>query len=191
MPGPDILFVITQSISQGKKSGIMIALGLCTGLIVHTMFAAFGLALLLYKSGNIFQIIKYSGAVYLIYLGITAIINRKKETIHLDLSIKKEIKHLYLRGFLMNILNPKVSFFFIAFLPQFVDPESPNASLQMFFLGFIFISLAIMIFSLISVLADVLAAKFVKNQKISMIIVWIKAIIFLVIGIKLALSKFN
>lgn len=190
MPGPDIIFVITQSVIQGKKSGIIFALGLCSGLIFHTSAAALGISLILYNSIVLFQIVKYLGAAYLIYLGIMAIIHRKKEIFELDLSNKKATKRLYSKGILMNILNPKVSLFFLAFLPQFVNSElMMKATQQMLILGVIFIAQAIIIFTIVSFLADKLAHRLVKNPKISKIVTWVKASVFLLIGIELAISN--
>ncbi|MBN2892627.1 MAG: LysE family translocator [Bacteroidales bacterium] len=190
MPGPDIIFVITQSVTQGKKSGIIFAFGLCTGLIFHTSAAALGISLILYNSATLFQIVKYLGATYLIYLGIMAIIHRKKEVFDLDLSNKKVTKRLYSRGILMNILNPKVSLFFLAFLPQFVNTDSMiKATNQMLILGIIFIVQAIIVFTLVSILADKLAHRLVKNPKISKIVAWTKALVFLVIGIEIAINN--
>lgn len=190
MPGPDILFVITQSVSQGKKSGIIFALGLCTGLIAHTAAAAFGISIILYNSAILFSILKYLGAAYLIYLGIMAIINRKKEVFDLDLSNKKQTKRLYSRGILMNILNPKVSLFFLAFFPQFVSADAAmKVSVQMLILGVIFMIQAIIIFTLVAILADKLAHRLVKNPKISKTVAWVKASVFLIIGVEIAINS--
>jgi len=164
MPGPDIIFVVTQSVTQGKKSGIMIALGLCTGLIFHISAAALGLSLLIYNSEIAFTILKYIGAAYLIYLGILALVDRNKNSFDLDFKDKKEVKKLYSKGILMNILNPKVSLFFLAFMPQFIKTDQANISLQIIILGLIFIIQAILIFIAVSYLADKLASKLLKNM---------------------------
>ncbi|MBI9039344.1 MAG: LysE family translocator [Bacteroidales bacterium] len=189
MPGPDIIFVITQSISQGKKAGILTALGLSTGIIVHTTAASLGISLILYESATAFNILKYLGAAYLIFLGIQAILERNKNNFKLGNSPSQEYKKLFKKGILMNILNPKVSLFFLAFLPQFVSANSKNPSLEMMFLGLIFMFQAIIIFSLISILAERLSEKLMKNPKISKTVNWIKASVFLLIGINLALGS--
>ena len=189
MPGPDIIFVVTQSVTQGKKSGIMIALGLCTGLIFHISAAALGLSLLIYNSEIAFTILKYIGAAYLIYLGILALINRNKDSFDLDFNDKKEVKKLYSKGILMNILNPKVSLFFLAFMPQFIKTDQANISLQIIILGLIFIIQAILIFIAVSYLADKLASKLLKNMRASKVLNWIKSLIYLGIGIELILAR--
>ncbi len=188
MPGPDIIFVITLSITQGKKSGILTALGLVTGLIVHTTAAALGLSIILYESALAFQIVKYLGAAYLIYLGIIAIRERNKNALQINRNAKYENKKLYRRGILMNILNPKVSLFFLAFLPQFVSADSSNVSLEMMFLGIIFMVQAIIVFTIVSILAHKLSEKIVKNPKVAKVINWVKASVFLIIGIQIAIS---
>ena len=112
MPGPDILFVITQSITRGKKAGIIFACGLCTGLIAHTAAVSLGLSLILYNSPVAFSVLKYMGAAYLIYLGVKSYIHRKENSLALPSAAGVEYK-LYRKGILMNILNPKVLLFFI------------------------------------------------------------------------------
>ena len=112
MPGPDILFVITQSITRGKKAGIIFACGLCTGLIAHTAAVSLGLSLILYNSPVAFSVLKYMGAAYLIYLGVKSYIHRKENSLALPTAAGVEYK-LYRKGILMNILNPKVLLFFI------------------------------------------------------------------------------
>jgi len=189
MPGPDIIFVVTQSVTQGKKSGIMIALGLCTGLIFHISAAALGLSLLIYNSEIAFTILKYIGAAYLIYLGILALVDRNKNSFDLDFKDKKEVKKLYSKGILMNILNPKVSLFFLAFMPQFIKTDQANISLQIIILGLIFIIQAILIFIAVSYLADKLASKLLKNMRASKVLNWIKSLIYLGIGIELILAR--
>ena len=124
-PGPDILYVITQSITQGKRAGIATALGLCTGLIVHTTAAAFGASAILQQSAIAFQILKYAGAIYLFFLAWKAF--REKEHSLSGMTTKnKDVASLYRQGIYMNILNPKVGLFFLAFLPQFVNSKAGN-----------------------------------------------------------------
>ena len=182
LPGPDMIFVIVQSISLGKKAGIFVALGLCTGLIVHTIAAAFGISLIIYNSNIGFIILKYFGVVYLISLAFMAL---KEPTINLSINCQINKMQLYRKGFLMNISNPKVLLFFLAFLPQFVNQNSDNISLQMLLLGIIFIVQAIIIFSIVSILASKISEKLIANTKFAKHFKWIKAGILLFIGISL------
>ncbi len=182
LPGPDMLFVIAQSISLGKKAGISVALGLCTGLIFHTIAAAFGISIIIYNSGVAFMILKYLGVVYLIFLAFMAL---KESTIDLNINWQINKINLYRKGILMNLLNPKVLLFFLAFLPQFVDQSDGNVSLQMVSLGIIFIIQAIIVFSIVSVLASKISEKLITNKKFAKYLKWIKAGILLFIGISL------
>jgi Putative threonine efflux protein len=187
LPGPDILFVLTQSISQGKKAGIATASGLSTGVLVHTTAAALGISALVYKSALAFEIVKYVGAAYLLYLAWHAL----KESEELIFSAPvREINTfaLYRRGIFMNVLNPKVAIFFLAFLPQFVNIDSGNIPTQMILLGIIFMVQAWLIFSTISVFAGTVGEKIIQKPGIGRCIKWGKAGIFTFIGIKLALS---
>lgn len=141
LPGPDMLYVISQSMGHGKRFGIAAALGIGSGCFVHIFAVTVGLAALLLKSALTFTIIKYLGACYLLYLGIISL--RKKESILKD--DRNMIKRVsswrksYLQGFVTNVLNPKVALFFLAFLPQFVIPSSHHSiGFQVFILGLIF-----------------------------------------------------
>jgi threonine/homoserine/homoserine lactone efflux protein len=187
LPGPDILFVITQSISQGKKAGIATASGLSTGVLVHTTAAALGISALVYKSTLVFEIVKYAGAAYLLYLAWHAL--KGSEELMSSVPVREtDAFALYRRGIFMNVLNPKVALFFLAFLPQFVDIESGNIPMQMIFLGIIFMFQAWLIFSTISVFAGTVGEKIIQKPGVSRCIKWGKAGIYTFIGIKLALS---
>lgn len=187
LPGPDILFVLTQSISQGKMAGISTATGLCTGILVHTSAAALGISALIYKSALAFEIVKYAGAAYLLYLAWQAL--RESGELVSSVPVRETSAFaLYRRGIFMNVLNPKVALFFLAFLPQFVNLESGNVPMQMILLGIVFLIQAWLIFSIISVFAGTIGDKIVKKPGIGKYINWGKAGIFTVIGVKLALS---
>ncbi|AKB64755.1 LysE family translocator [Methanosarcina mazei] len=187
LPGPDILFVLTQSISQGKIAGIATATGLCTGILVHTSAAAFGISALVYKSALAFEIVKYAGAAYLLYLAWQAL-RESGELVSSAPIRERNVFALYRRGIFMNVLNPKVALFFLAFLPQFVNTGAGSVPMQMIFLGIVFLVQAWVIFSIISVFAGAIGEKVLQRQRISRYINWGKAGIFTVIGVKLALS---
>lgn len=184
MPGPDILFVITQSITRGKKAGIIFACGLCTGLIAHTAAVSLGLSLILYNSPVAFSVLKYMGAAYLIYLGVKSYIHRKENSLALPTAAGVEYK-LYRKGILMNILNPKVLLFFIAFFPQFVSPATENPAGELLVLGLLFMAQAIVIFSLIALLADRLSRRLMQNARFSLIMHIIESLVYFAIGISL------
>ncbi len=164
LPGPDILFVLTQSISQGKIAGIATATGLCTGILVHTSAAAFGISALIYKSALAFEIVKYAGAAYLLYLAWQAL--RESGELVSSAPIRERNSFaLYRRGIFMNVLNPKVALFFLAFLPpQFVNTGAGRVPMQMIFLGIVFLVQAWVIFSVISVFAGAIGEKIVQRR---------------------------
>ncbi len=134
-PGPDMLYTAARSLSQGIKSGIFSALGIFAGCLFHITAAVFGLSKIIEESVILFSIIKYAGAGYLIYLGIRALLHKKKAKTEIcDLPAIPNRK-FFLQGMLTNILNPKVAIFFLSFLPQFINPQSVYLKEQIAFLG--------------------------------------------------------
>lgn len=188
LPGPDIIFVLTQSISRGKLAGMATASGLCTGLLFHTSAAAMGVSAILYRSALAFSILKYAGAVYLLYLAFKAL-KEGEALISSNASEERNISLLYRRGIFMNLLNPKVSLFFLAFLPQFVNLEAGNVPSQMIFLGIVFLVQALIVFFLVSVLAGYISIRILERPGIGKYVNRAKAGIFSVIGLELALSS--
>ena len=136
-PGPDMIYVITRGMAHGRRAGILSALGVVCGILVHTTAAAFGLILILQTSAFAFLFVKFAGAIYLVYLGLKAW--RDKETFHLQTSSSvARPSALFWQGVLSNVLNPKIAIFFLAFLPQFVDQGSTYVTWQMVILGMTF-----------------------------------------------------
>jgi len=190
MPGPDNIFVLTESITKGQKNGIAISIGLCTGVLIHTLAAATGLSIVIQKSAVAFSVIKYLGAAYLFYLAFMA---TKEKPMEVTLGKKSkentfQLFPLIRKGFLMNVLNPKVSLFFIAFLPQFISKDGINITYQMIILGLIFMIQALVIFSLISILASRLTG-YVNSAKFWKITKWSKVGVLSILGLALALSE--
>ncbi len=189
LPGPDNIFVLTESVTKGKKNGIALSAGLSSGVVVHTVAAATGLSLILQNSAVAFQIVKYLGAIYLFYLAFQSV--REKGN-HLDLKLRSKSDYnffkLYRKGFLMNLLNPKVSLFFIAFLPQFISKTGFNVTYQMLILGFIFMVQAFIIFSLIASVSGSLH-KYLNNSKFWNTTKKLKAMVLVILGITLVFSE--
>jgi threonine/homoserine/homoserine lactone efflux protein len=137
-PGPDTLYIIARTASQGRRGGAVAALGIGAGLLFHTFAAAIGLSVILAASATAFTIVKWAGAVYLIYVGLSLLtapakIQQKTSGLH-----AAALRTVFLQGFLTNVLNPKVALFFLAFLPQFVDPAAASKSAAFLFLGVVF-----------------------------------------------------
>lgn len=157
-PGPDILFVLSESISRGSRAGIFIAVGLCSGLIVHTTAAATGASILLRQNEVLFTGLKVFGAMYLVYLAWMTIRtewNQIPSTQPSEGDLHSGKKY-FIRGFTMNVLNPKVTLFFLAFLPQFTTSESIQPFWQIWILGLIFMAQALIIFGSVAVLSGFL-----------------------------------
>lgn len=187
-PGPDILFVIAQSMSNGRKAGIMTALGLASGVIVHTLAAALGITAVLYNSAFAFQLMKYAGAIYLLYLAYQAVREGGSPMTSAE-PVKQSSLKLYRTGVLMNILNPKVSLFFLAFLPQFITPGSGHEPSQMMILGVIFMLQALLVFSIVAFFAGLFGQKLFGRPQIGKYVNYGKALLYAAIGIRLALAE--
>ena len=156
MPGPDILFVINQSVVN-KKHGIITSLGLCSGLVFHTMFLVFGVSTIIELNNDLIIYLKYFGAIYVLYLGFTELKSNIKSNENIDSKI-------YLRGLYMNLINPKVLLFFLAYFPNFLFSDLIDISVQFLILGFIFITQALLVFISISLLSNRLI-RYVINIK--------------------------
>jgi threonine/homoserine/homoserine lactone efflux protein len=137
VPGPAVLYITSRSIGLGRAAGLVSAMGIAVGTLVHVAAATLGLSALLVSSASAFTLVKYAGAVYLIYLGIRTL--RSGDPATLDPSREqRSLRSIFGQGVLVNLLNPKTALFFLAFLPQFVDPARGHATLQIFELGVLF-----------------------------------------------------
>lgn len=175
--------MLTQSIVNGKKYGLATVFGLISGCLVHTTLLAFGVSLIIKQSEILFFIIKLFGAFYLFYLAYKVY---KSDTVILlsNENIKqKTTKQLFKQGFIMNVLNPKVSIFFLAFFPGFLFSETLSSVLQFYILGFIFMFVSLVIFSSIAILAGVISTKIKENAKIGLYLKWTQIVVFVSISI--------
>ncbi len=141
IPGPAVLYIVAQSIGGGRSAGLVSALGVATGALVHVGFAILGLSAVLVASAEAFTVVKVVGAVYLIWLGISTLLNRGGDRVGGHATVQGNTR-LYRRGVVVNVLNPKTAIFFLAFLPQFIDPAGP-VRLQLATLGLVFVVLAL------------------------------------------------
>ncbi len=143
MPGPAVLYIIARSIDQGRTAGIVSVLGVGVGTLFHVVAAALGLSALLLSSALAFNVVKYLGAAYLVYLGIRTLL-AKEPSLDVRLPRPQKLSRIFSQGVLVNLLNPKVALFFFAFLPQFVDPARGSVALQVLLLGMTFVILGIL-----------------------------------------------
>ena len=179
MPGPDILFVINQSLIN-KKSGLIISIGLCSGLVIHTLILVFGLSVFIESNRNLVLYLKYFGALYLFYLAYDELRTKDK------LVQKNTNNGLFLRGLYMNLINPKVLFFFIAYFPNFLFSETISISFQFLILGSIFIAQALFIFFTVSVVSNKMMI-LLKLDTRSNMITYLKSFVFIIIGLMILL----
>ena len=176
MPGPDILFLINQSL-EDKKSGLLVSFGLCSGLVIHTLVLALGLSAIIEQNDNIIMFFKYFGSFYLFYLASQEF---KKDIV----TSERKRENFYLRGVYMNLINPKVLIFFLAYFPNFLFSDTISISYQFIILGVIFIFQALIVFSTASLASNRLISILkvdVKNKKI----VYLKSLIFILIGLSM------
>ena len=184
-PGPDNLFVLAQAAQRGKMAGVVVTLGLSSGILFHTLAVAFGAAALFSSSALAFNLLKYVGAVYLLYLAWQswkAAGGSGRQAGVVELSWQR----LYGRGVVMNISNPKVSLFFLAFLPQFTDPAFGPLLPQFFLLGLLFVVSTLLIFGAISLLAGWIGTFLRSSSRPERILNRSAALLFFALAVKLA-----
>ena len=182
-PGPDILYVLTQSISNGKKFGIATAAGLVSGILVHTTLIALGVSAIIKQSELIFTGIKIIGACYLLWIAFQVFKAPASIDLKTNNNSKSNLLSLFKQGFIMNVLNPKVTLFFLAFFPGFIDEKSGNVTQQIYLLGFLFMLQAFVIFSLVSILADKLTIFIRSNQNFAVFLKWFQIVVFILIAV--------
>jgi len=163
VPGPAVLYITARSANQGRLAGLVSVLAIETANFAQAVAATLGLSAILLSSALAFDVVKYLGAAYLIYLGIRKLLVSEEGAV--DEAIRKEsLSRIYWQGLVVNLLNPKTALFFFAFLPQFVDPGKGNVTGQTLFLGAIFVGMAIITDSLYALLASSLAEKLKGNR---------------------------
>ena len=185
-PGPDNLFVLMQSASQGRRAGLKVMLGLCAGLCVQTAAVALGLATLFAASQTAFQVLKFVGAGYLLYLAWKAFRAPMGE---LGTAGGSDDTHLLLRGFVMNLTNPKVLLFFLAFLPQFVSPGAGPVALQVAWFGGWFIVATVFAFGTIALLAGAIGERLRRSERAQVVLNRVCGVVFAGLAIKLLTAE--
>jgi len=188
MPGPAMIFVISNGLTRGVRASIAAAFGTTSGVSFHMLCAAYGLAIIMQTSAIAFGIVKFAGAAYLIYLAIKTVIN-KDDFVSDGFSTEKSQNSIFLQGFLINILNPKLSIFFLAFLPQFLSPNKLSVTSQTLLLGSIFMSMTIVLFIAYGVFASALRQRVLQSPKVLKTIKWCFGSVFMGLGVRLALSE--
>lgn len=189
-PGADTMYILTRSISQGRRAGIYSVLGITTGGLIHTVLAALGLSIVLAKSALAFNIIKYAGVAYLVYLGVKMIF--EKNNLFDSNTQKLETTHLfkiYRQGLITNVLNPKVALFFLSLLPQFINPQYANGPIPFLILGATFMTTCTIWCFILAFSSAMISRTLRNNDRIGKIMQKISGFIFIALGIKILTNK--
>ncbi len=182
-PGPDNIFVLTQSIVNGTKYGLATVFGLMTGCLVHATLIAFGISAIIKENENLFFVIKVIGASYLIFLAYKVYKGGSEIVLSNDTIKKESVLQLFRKGFIMNVLNPKVALFFLAFFPQFLYSKTISTIIQFYTLGGVFILVSFIIFGIIAVLAGSISNYLKRHSKVGFYLKWGQIIVFVFIAI--------
>jgi len=181
-PGPDNIYVLTQSLVNGTKSGIATTAGLISGCIVHTTLLAFGVSAIITTFEEIFYAIKILGACYLLYLAYS-VFKSDSEITFTNNAPKKTYWQLFKTGVIMNLLNPKVMIFFLAFFPGFLWDKDGNTVYQFYVLGITFMIVSFFVFSLIALLAGRISNLLMKWKRINTVLKWLQIVVFVGIAV--------
>jgi RhtB (resistance to homoserine/threonine) family protein len=188
-PGQDTFYILASSIAQGRRIGVASALGICSGCIVHTLAAAAGLSAILATSAAAFVVVKLAGAAYLIYLGIRYLRAHDDESLATRAPVSRDAWKAFRQGVVTNVLNPKVALFFLAFLPQFIDPESPNKIAAFIALGLTFIATGTAWCLFLAIAAASVRRFFADHPRAFTRLSQAAGALFVGLGVRLALSE--
>jgi threonine/homoserine/homoserine lactone efflux protein len=187
VPGPAVTYIVTQSIDKGRRAGLVSALGVASGGLVHVAAATIGLSALIASSATAFTVVKLVGAVYLIVVGIRRIRSRDPEPA--EAAEPAPLQKLYVQGLVVNILNPKTALFFLAFLPQFVDPDLGSVAVQIATLGCLFVVIALCSDMAYALAADALAGRLRRHGAAARIRRYVSGGIFIALGVSAAAAR--
>ncbi len=185
-PGPDVIYVLTRGIAQGRKAGLAAALGFASGCIFHTLLAAVGIAALIRSSDLAFDLVRYAGAAYLVWIGVQALRHRSSFSIE-GADEAKALVTIYKQSVIGNVLNPKVTLFFLAFLPQFVNTGAGHVGWQMALLGVVFMMVTVVVFGAVAIFAAVIGDWVRRRPAIGERLNVFAGITFIGLGIRVAL----
>jgi threonine/homoserine/homoserine lactone efflux protein len=188
IPGPAVLYIVAQSVGQGRRAGLVSASGVASGGLVHVVAAAIGLSGLLLSSATLFSVVKFAGAAYLIYLGGRRLLGLEASALVAPTEARSR-RQLYRDGAVVNVLNPKTALFFYAFLPQFLDPDRGAVALQALVLGVIFVTIALVSDS-VWALASGSAAEWLKARPVAVKVErWVSGTVLVGLGAAAALTS--
>ena len=188
VPGPAVLYIVARSVDQGRRAGVVSALGIGVGGLVHVLAATVGLSALVVSSARAFEAVKYAGAAYLIVLGVRRLLTREEAPEDRGDVQRAPLGRVFRDGVVVNVLNPKTALFFLAFLPQFVDPDAGPVALQTAVLGFVFVSLALASDSLYGLAAGTLGGALRRSRAYAGAQRWVSGSVFVGLGLATAVS---
>jgi len=192
VPGPAVLYIVARSIDQGKLAGIISVLGIGFGTIFHVAAAAVGVSAIIMTSALAFNILKYAGAAYLIYMGVRKLLNKEENPTTSDIKGKdQKASRIFFQGAVVNLLNPKTALFFFAFLPQFVTQNTMSPSVQIILLGTFFILLGTISDGIYALLAGSLTEMLKGNSKILKLQHQLSSFIYIILGLLTLVAEPN
>jgi threonine/homoserine/homoserine lactone efflux protein len=187
-PGPAVLYIVARSLDQGRLAGLVSVLGIGLGALVHVVAAALGLSALLLSSALAFSALKYAGAAYLVYIGVRNLLAARDEAAALTPPARASLSRIFVQGMVVNLLNPKTALFFLAFLPQFVDPGRGSVTVQFVSLGLLFTMLAMTTDALYALLAGTLGRGLQTNPRVRRHQQYLAGGVYIGLGLATALS---
>lgn len=189
-PGADTIYILTRSISQGRRAGVVSVYGIGTGILVHTLLASFGLSIILAKSATAFMIVKYLGVGYLLFIGIMMLVSKTNKFDSTIRDVEKpDLWKIYRQGVTTNVLNPKVALFFLAFMPQFINPHYAEGTIPFLILGLTFLATGSLWCFFLAHTSSFMTTTLRNNDKIGKLMQKISGLIFIALGLKLLLQK--
>jgi threonine/homoserine/homoserine lactone efflux protein len=186
-PGPDIVYVLTRSIAQGRRAGLAAAAGFSTGCIFHTLLAVLGVAALIRSSPVAFDVVRYAGAGYLVWIGIQALRHASSFSLAAAEGDAKALATIFKQSVVGNALNPKVTLFFLSFLPQFVNTQAGHVEAQMGLLGVVFMAVTIVVFGAIAYFSGFLGDALRRRPAIAKRLNVFAGVTFIALGVRVAL----
>lgn len=188
-PGPDIIYVSTRGISQGRGIARLSTLGVCIGYVIHTALAILGLSALLQASATAFDLVRYAGAGYLLYLGIRTLLSKESLIPSNSLAVPVKRSRIVWQGIITSVLNPKGILFFVAFLPQFVDAQVGHVPVQMLFYGILFTLLCLLIYGTIGHFSGQLGTHLARQPRIADFMKWFSGSVLVALGLRMAVPE--
>ena len=190
-PGPDNMFLISLTMRSGKNAGFLFLSGLVVGCFIHTLLLSFGFSIFILESKFVFNLLKLFGFSYIMFLAIQLCFSKEQNNFKGDLELKSSYFNFFKKGVLMNLLNPKVFIFFVAFFPNFIFSQTISIEIQLIYLGLIFICSTILVFGILVIFSNSLYSKFNKTSNSNKIVKYINVIVLLIISILILFTENN